>query len=117
MPKSAGSAPRNPEDIPMRLPPARTPERRRQQLVGLAQDLIEERMMNGTASPTEVTAILRWDSEIEQANVARVRKHTEYLEAQRAKAESETVRQDMLTEAMAALQRYRGENDSTADLH
>lgn len=117
MPKSASSGPRNPEDIPMRLPPARTDDRRRQQLVSLAQDLIEERLRNGTASPTETTAILRWNSEIEQANVARVRKHTEYLEAQRAKAESETVRQDMLKEAMDALQRYRGEGQSNADLH
>lgn len=110
MPKSASSGPRNPEDIPMRPTPALTRDRRIQQLVGLAEDLVEERLRNGTASPTETTAIIRYGSELEKANIARVRMHTEYLAAQKAKAESETVRENLLTEAMEALTRYRGES-------
>jgi mannose/cellobiose epimerase-like protein (N-acyl-D-glucosamine 2-epimerase family) len=90
----------------MRLPPARTRERRIQQLVVQAEDLVEERIRKGTASPTEVTALLKYGSEIEKANLDRIRAQTEYLNAQRAKAESETVREEMFTRAMEAMSRY-----------
>lgn len=95
--------------IPLRLPPARTRDRRVQQLVNHAENLIEERLINGTASPTEVVAIVRLGTELERANVERIKAHTEYLHAQRAKAESETVREDMFREAMEAMSRYKGE--------
>lgn len=109
MPKSASSDARDPKDVPPKLPPAQTRERRVQQLVNLAENLVEERMRKGTASPTEVTAVLRLGSEIELANIERVRMHTQYLEAQRKKAESETVREEMFQRAMEAMTRYRGE--------
>jgi len=109
MPKSASSGGRSPEDIPKRLPPARTRERRVQQLVVLAEDLIEERMRNGSASPTEVVAIVRLGTAQELANVERIKAQTEYLQAQRAKAESETFRQEKFDEAMAAMSRYAGD--------
>lgn len=94
-----------------RLPPARTDERRAQQLIALAQDLVEERMRNGTASPTEVVAVMRMGTEIEKANVERVKMHTQYLEAQKAKAESETVREELFNNAMKAMTKYQGGND------
>lgn len=93
----------------MPLPPARTRERRTQQLVVLAESLVEERLRKGTASPTEVTAVLRLGTAQELANVERIKAQTSYLEAQRAKAESETVREEMFQEAMEAMSRYSGE--------
>lgn len=45
---------------------------------------------------------------MEEANIERVKMHTEYLKAQKAKAESETVRQDMFDKAMQAMSRYQG---------
>lgn len=110
MPKSASSGGRSPEDIPMRLPPARTRERRVQQLVVQAENLIEERIRNGTASPTEVVAIVRLGTAQELANVERIKAQTDYLVAQRAKAESETFRQEKFDEAMAAMSRYAGDS-------
>lgn len=104
-----------PEDgsnvVPIRRPPARNRERRVQQLVGYAEDLMEQRLLAGTASPTETVAILRLGSEIEQSNIERIRAHTEYLKAQRAKAESETVREELFTQAMEAMKRYSPEGD------
>lgn len=111
MPKSASSGERDPEDVPPRLPPAQTRERRIQQLVGLAETLVEERLRKGTASPTEVTAVLRLGTPIELANVARVHEHTEYLKAQKEKAQSETVREELFQRAMDAMSRY----DRTGD--
>lgn len=110
MPKSASSGARDPEDVPKRLPPARTRERRVQQLVNMAENLIEERMRLGTASPTETVAIMRLGTELEQANIERVREHTEYLRAQKEKARSETVREEMFQKAMEAMSRYSGES-------
>lgn len=109
MPKSASSGARDPENVPDRLPPARSRERRVQQLVGLAENLVEERLRLGTASPTEVTAVLRYGSALELANIERVKMHTQYLGAQKAKAEAETVQEDMFQRAMDAVKKYRGD--------
>ena len=68
-------------------------------------------MRNGTASPTEVVAVMRMGTEIEKANVERVKMHTQYLEAQKAKAESETVREELFNNAMKAMTKYQGGND------
>jgi hypothetical protein len=109
VPKSAHSPQRAEEDVPIRLPPAKTRERRVQQLVSQAEALVEERIRKGTASPTEVVAVLRLGTQMEEANLERVRAQTAYLEAQRAKAESETVREEMFQRAMEAMSRYSGE--------
>lgn len=104
-----------PEDesnvVPIRRPPARSRERRVQQLVGYAEDLLEQRLLTGTASPTETVAILRLGTENEQVTNDRIRAQTEYLHAQRAKAESETVREELFTQAMEAMKRYSPDGD------
>ena len=110
MPKSASSSERDPEDIPTRLPPARSRARRAQQLVVLAEGLLEERLRTGSASPTEVTAVLRLGTEMELANIERIKMQTQYLQAQKAKAESETVREELFSKAIEAMSRYDGSN-------
>jgi hypothetical protein len=80
-----------------------------QQLGKLAEDLLEERVRKGTASPTESVALLRLNSPVEIANLRRIEAQTAYLEAQRAKAESEAVREDMFQRAMEAMSRYSGD--------
>lgn len=65
----------------------------------------------GTASPTEVVAAVKLGTAIEEANIERIRMHTRYLEAQEAKAKSETVREELFTEAIAAMTRYQGKTD------
>jgi hypothetical protein len=111
MPKSASSGARDPKDVPPKLPPARTRERRVQQLVMQAENLIEERIRNGTASPTETVAIMRLGSELERANIERIQMQTGYLAAQKAKAESETVKEELFTKAMAAMAKYQGRDE------
>ena len=110
MPKRPSNPERDPDNVPPRLPPARTDERRAQQLVGLAQGLIEERMRDGSASPTELVAVLRWGTALEKANVERVKAHTQYLEAQRAKAEAETNQEQLFKDALEAMTRYQGQD-------
>jgi hypothetical protein len=55
-----------------------------------------------------VTAVLRLGTAQELANVERIKAQTAYLEAQKKKAESETVREDMFQRAMEALTKYEG---------
>ena len=111
VPKDARGPASGGEEPGLHPPPARTRERRAQQLVLQAENLIEERIRDRTASPTEVVAVLRLGTEIERANIERVKMHTAYLEAQKHKAESETVREEMFTKAMEAMSRYQGNRD------
>lgn len=110
MPKSRSSQPRDPENVPPLLPPAKSAIRRHQQLVMYAEDLLIERLRTGEASPTEVVAAVRLGTELEKANIERIRMHTEYLKAQKEKAESETVREEMFTRAMEAMSIYGGDD-------
>jgi hypothetical protein len=116
VPKSRARQGSGSEDLPPLSPPARSRERRTQQLVAQAEKLIEERIRNGTASPTEVVAIIRLGTELERANIERIRMHTEYLQAQKAKAESETVREELFTRAMQAMTRYQGREEDHEDV-
>ena len=109
MSKSDAGTGRDPENVPTRRPPARTSRRRAQQIGVLAQDLLEERLREGKASPTEVVAGLRLVAESEQANIERIKAQTELLKAQKEKAVAETLSGKMIEEAMEALGRYRGE--------
>ena len=93
---------------PIRRPPARTSTRRTRQLVVQAQNLIEERIQNKTASPTETVAIIRLGTETELANIERIKAQTELLKAQQAKAQAETVSGQMFKDAMDAIVRYQG---------
>jgi hypothetical protein len=111
IPKPSLNGARDPDSLPPRRPPARTRERRVKQLVDAAEALIEERIRKGTASPTEVVAVLRLGTAMEEANIERIKMHTEYLKAQKAKAESETVREELFTKAMQAMSRYQGRDD------
>ena len=108
MSNSAGADDTPPEVVPIRRPPARTRRRRVQQLVSIAEDLLEERMLNKKASPTEVVAILRLGTESELANVERIKAQTEYLHAQRAKAEAEMLNDSLFSDAMEAIAKYQG---------
>jgi hypothetical protein len=80
------------------------------QLGQLAEDLLEERVRQGIASPTESVALLKLNDPVAIANLERIKAQTAYLEAQRAKAESETFREEKFDEAMAAMKRYRGDD-------
>lgn len=108
MPKSAAHGRRDPEDVPAKRPPARTKERRFDQLFDLATDLLDERLRTGEASPTEVTAVLRYSSERERADIERIKAQTKYLAAQEEKARSEAFREETFQKAMEAMSRYDG---------
>lgn len=77
-----------------------------QQLGSLAEDLLEERVRLGTASPTESVALLKLNDPVAIANLERIRAQTAYLKAQEEKAKSETFREEIFEKAMEAMRRY-----------
>ena len=91
--------------------PALTPEAREQQLIALAVDLVEQRLIDGTASSQETTHFLKLATQ-------KYRTETELLKAQKEKAEAQiesmksAKRVEALYEdAIKAFRDYNGQGD------
>jgi len=90
---------------------ALTPEGRENQLINLAVDLIERRLLEGTASSQEVTTILKLGTTRARLENERLAKEVELVQA-KTEAYKSGVRMDELYEkAMAAFKRYSGQEE------
>lgn len=88
--------------------PALTPEARENQLISLAIDLVEQRLIDGTASAQETTHFLKLASRKAKIEVERAELENELI---RAKTQSIKDQADMKTlykDAIAAMRRYGG---------
>lgn len=102
------------EDKPA-LRPAITPEGREKQLISLAMDLAEQRLLDGTASAQEVTHFLKLGSTKNQLEVEKLKKETELLETRKQSIEASARMDKMYEDAMRAMQTYKGEVVDIAD--
>ena len=100
--KSTSSEPRK------KSPPAMTPEGREEQLAAYAMDLVEQRLLDGTASSQETTHFLkavstkaRLENEILELNRELVKAKTEALRAEKN-------REEMVAKAISAMKMYGG---------
>lgn len=94
---------------PRPLPPATTPEARENQMVGLAIDLAERQLRDGTASAQVVTHFLKLASSREALEQERLARENEVL---RAKAEmlAGTKRiEELYEQALNAMRTYSGQ--------
>ena len=90
---------------------ALTPEARENQLIDLAVNLIEKRLLEGTASSQEVTTILKLGTTRARLDNERLAKEVELVQA-KTEAYKSGVRMDELYEkAMAAFKRYSGQEE------
>ena len=64
-----------------KIRPALTPEARENQMISLAMDLVEQRLLNGTASSQETTHFLKLGTAKEKLERERLEKENELLEA------------------------------------
>lgn len=94
-----------------KIRPALTPEARENQLISLAIDLVEQRLIDGTASSQETTHFLKLATQ-------KYRTETELLRAQKEKAEAQiesmksAKRVEALYEdAIKAFRNYNGQGD------
>lgn len=103
------------EDLPS-LRPALTPEGRINQLTMLAYDLVEQRLLDGTATSQETTHFLKLGSPRNQLEEEKLRKEIELLEAKKADLEAREKTEELYSKAMKAFGIYSGQvNLNVAD--
>lgn len=91
-----------------RIRPALTPEARENQLISLAVDLVERRLIEGTASAQETTHYLKLASSKYKEEVARLRYENELTKAKTKAIEDAADMKELYAEAIAAMRRYSG---------
>lgn len=99
--------------VPRRRP-ATTPEARENQLVGMAVDLAEKQLAEGTASSQVITHYLKLGSTRERLEQERLRKENILLDA-KAEAMATGARvEELYDNAIKAMRTYGGQDDDEA---
>lgn len=96
--------------------PATTPEAKENQMISLAFDLVEQRLLDGTASSQETTHFLKLASA-----KARLEKEKLELENELIKAKTESLQsakriEELYADAINAMKRYSGHGDSDDEI-
>ena len=91
--------------------PALTPEARENQLIALAVDLVERRLIEGTASSQETTHFLKLGSSRERLEREILQRQKELTEAKTENMRSPAHNDELFTRAIEAMSRYRGNQD------
>lgn len=94
-----------------KMPPAVTAEEREDQLVSLAYDLVEERLIDGTATAAETTTLLKMGAGREALERERIKNENLLLSARVDAMESAKRVEGLIGEALNAFKRYSGNFD------
>lgn len=98
-----------------RRPPAKTPEARENQLIALAMDLAEEKMLDGTASNTLIVHYLKLGTTKERLEKELIEKQMHKLDAQTEAIESSKRVEEMYSKALDAMRMYSGQRPYNED--
>lgn len=90
-------------------PPARTPEARENQLINLAVDEIERRLMNGTASSQILTALLKLATTKAQLELEKLRSDISLQRAKEQEIADKASNSDLYAKALEAFRSYKGD--------
>lgn len=88
--------------------PAITPEARENQLIALAYDLVEQRMLDGTATSQETTHFLKQGSYKTKLELEKIRKENLLLEAKKEALDSSKRSEELFSKALEAMRSYSG---------
>ena len=88
--------------------PAMTPEGRENQLINMAYDLVEQRLLDGTASAGETTQLLKLGSTTAQIEKEKLRRENELLVAKTEALESAKRVEELYANALKAMRTYSG---------
>ena len=110
MPKVKKPISLNPEK---RIRPALTPEARENQLIALAVDLVEQRLLDGSASSQETTHFLKLGSMKNQLEMEKLREENKLLKAKTESIQSAKRVEELYAEAINAMSRYSGNRSSS----
>lgn len=89
--------------------PANTPEGRESQLVSLAFDLVEQRLLNGSASASETVHLLKLGSTREKLEQQRLQNENLLLSAKVDQMASAKRIEELYEEALSAMKTYSGQ--------
>ena len=91
-----------------RTPPPRTAEAREQMLKGLAMDLAEKQLRDGTATSQLTTTVLKMASLREELELEKLRNENKMLEAKAEALAGQAAAQAMYEDALKAFRTYSG---------
>lgn len=91
--------------------PALTPEARENQMISLAVNLAEQRMMDGTASSQLIIHYLKLATTKEKLEKELLEKQVELARAKTSQIESEQRTEELYAQAIEAMKRYGGHDD------
>ena len=95
--------------------PALTPEAREKQLISLAVDLVEKRLLEGTASSQETTHFLKLATAKYQNEVEILERQKELVTAKTDALKAQKRTDEMFAEAIKAFKTYSGQSDEEDD--
>lgn len=94
-----------------KLRPALTPEARENQLISLAMDLAEEKLLDGTASSQLISHFLKLGSTKENLEKEMMEEQKKLLEAKTELLQIQRHSDELYTQALEAMKRYSGRDD------
>lgn len=112
MPKSKPTAPLKQR----RRRPATDPESRENQLIAYAYDLVEQRMLDGTASPSETVHFLRLGSTKERIEKEILERQKDLITAKTESLQSSKRSEEFYERVIKAMKLYSGHGSDDEEL-
>lgn len=100
-------SPANPSTVKKRRP-ALSPETREQQMIGYAMDLVEQRLLDGTASSQETTHFLKLGSSKYKREMEKLEEENKLLRAKTEQIERDKDYGKLVEDAIKAMRNYQG---------
>lgn len=104
-------APGTSMEQPVKMAPALTPEARENQLVFLATELAEKKLLDGTASPQIIVHYLKLGTMEKKLELERLKKENSLLDAKTEALKSAKKVEELYDEAIKAMRRYSRHGD------
>lgn len=105
----------NENTTPIKIRPALTPEARENQLISIAYDLVEKRLLEGTASSQETTHFLKLGSTKERKEKEKLQEEITLLKAKTENLKSVKRTEELMEEAIRAMRMYSGQGGGRED--
>lgn len=106
---------KQPQQQPKRMRPALTAEAREQQLISLTYDLVEQRLLDGTASSQETTYFLKLASDKAQLERERQELENKLIKAKTEQLQSQKRVEELYANAIKAMREYGGYGSHSDD--
>ena len=99
------------ESTKRKVRPALSPEARENQLISHAVDLVDQRLLNGTASSQETVHLLKLGSSKNKRELRKLEAEIKLAESRAEAIKDQKKSEEMFKEAIEAMKRYSGHGD------